>query len=524
MGIGGTAIRRAGGAIILMACALAAAVAFASPPAARAAGSDPILEVSPSSIASVSGTVSATVTLRNPGSNSLEQVRLSWFVNGSGSVKVTAAPTETQGLSVVPGGSVAWVITATPDDSVKDATVWFRVDFSTAPAPASSAVLSAPIPGVVVAPLQLTPVVLSATVSVAGGVGSLSEQTPLTVAVVVTNTSPESVSVLVAPHQDDYFTVSPQASGPRDLRPNDTTAFSFTLTAAGRVQPGERTLLFDVTLQTPNATRILTADQAVTLSILGDAEISSLLGTPAFFLVPGFIVLVVWRLMGTAFWPLTTRTMPGVTDKEFWVVAIGISLAFALGYPTVTMWMGAIHFLVPPGGRDYLVARGTLDLYLVWAFAFVAPVSLYVVGLGTELWWRRNDLSPRDKPLDLLHKLAVLPDAKNVGSAVTVDDHHGVLVYQAPDTDQCWVVPRILVELSAADQATQKTIREELWNGGKLPNLVTALRQAPANGKVTVFYDRDGSLSVPKRIGVDKLKFGGPAQIVEELGVTPAAG
>ena len=527
MGIGGTATHRGHCAIAAIACAVAVAGAFllfgpgglASPSTARAAGADPVFEVIPASIAPATGIASAVLTLRNPGPDALEQVHLSWFVNGPGSVKVASSPPQSDVRSVAPGGVIAWTIEATPDAGAAGATVWFRADFSTvpaAPSPGSSAAPVAPFAGVATTSLQLTPIALSAEIAVKGGSGTLSEQTPLTVAVVVTNTSPESVSVGVAAQEDAYVAISSDNNRYLVLEPNDAAAFSFTLTARGSIQPGDRTLLFDVTLKAQGATRVLTADHTVTLSIFGDAELSSLLGTPAFFLVPGLIVLVVWQLIGTAFGRLTSISLPGLASKEFWVLAIGISLAFALAYRPITTVIGATHW-IPPGGRDYLSGRGTLDLFLVWLLAFVVPAAIYLVGRGIEWLWRHDKVNVRDDPLDLLRKLALDKGATNGASGVVFDGHRGVVVKQTPGDDQMWVAPPMLLEWTReADVSTRTDARWELWTAGNLEKLYSVLKKAQSEGKVLIRYDRDDPSAAPAHRPPSQLQFTGRELIVKE--------
>jgi hypothetical protein len=530
MSIGGTGAGRGNGAIAAIACAAAAAGALflfvaaclTSPSMARAAGATPVFEVTPASIAPATGIATAVLTLRNPGSDPLTQVRLGWFVNGPGVVKVASTPLESDIRSVDPGGAIAWTIEATPDAGAAGATVWFRVDFTTVPAspsPGTSAAPVAPFAGVATASLQLTPIALSADVTVKGGSGTLTQETPLTVAVVVTNTSPESVSVGVAAHEDIYVTITPQDDKDGryvDLQPSDTAAFSFKLTAGGSVQPGDRTLLFDVTLKAHGATRVLTTDHTVTLSIFGDAELSSLLGTPAFFLVPGLIVLVVWQLVGTACGRLTSISLPSMASKEFWVLGIGISLAFAAAYPYVTAFIGAITPWLH-GGRDYLVGRGTLDLFLVWAFAFAVPVAIYTAGSLYELRVRRDRVNPRDKPLDLIRKLALDPKATNGTSGLVFDGHRGVVVKQQPGDDQMWVAAPVLLEWTGeADVSTRTATRWELWTAGNLNKLYSVLKQAESEGKVLIRYDRDDPSVAPAHKPPSQLQFTGVDLIVKE--------
>jgi hypothetical protein len=553
---GQTAARNSGGVVVRLACALVAAGALAfllpgalsSPAAARADGADPVLEVTPSSVTSASGTVYATVTLRNPGPYALEQVSLSWFVNG-GSVEVSASPPAPQIRSVAPGGAIAWNVSAKPSSSAGAATVWFRVDLMRAPAASSSAAASsvgpstpsastvpslsaALVPGVATASLAVTPAALPADVSVTVVSGSLSEQTPMAVAVVVTNTSSQTVSVSVTPHQDDYFTVSPDptaspgsaaspqskptpgGSDSRSLRPNDASAFWFTLRANSSIQPGDRTLLFDVTLQAPDATRVVTVSHTVTLSVFGDAEMSSLLGAPAFFLIPGLVVLIVWKFIGSTVGPLTSKSLPDLTSKEFWVLAIAVSLAFAVAYPWVTAAPGPLRVLTG-GSRNYLYARGTMDLFLVWAMAFLLPAVLYGVLRILDALLRYNDLKVRDKPMELLRKLG-RANAQNGSYAVTLGGRHGVLVEQKPGDERCWVAPPILVDwLSAADADMQAATRHELTTAGDLKTLHSVLEQAQRDRKVLVRYNKDGSLAAPTAVGTDKITFAGKDLIVK---------
>ena len=120
---------------------------------------------------------------------------------------------------------------------------------------------------------------------------------------------------------------------------------------------------------------VLSASHEVEIGVLGESEFLNLLGVPSLLLLPGFLLLITWRMLQSM---LAASGAEGFRLKpkeaDFWAVAIALSLCFSFAYPWLT------ETLLPEGRRDYLVAYGLQDLVYVYTAAIVLGLLCFIGG------------------------------------------------------------------------------------------------------------------------------------------------
>ena len=518
---------RVGRALAISVTLMALALATGSIPSpAKAAGAT--LTVAPAEVAVASAAISVTVTLSNDGETTLGDAILESSVVGSAEYDVALDPSGTTGRSLPPGGMIAWTATITPkqDKGPGSATVWFRADYVHEPAPVDAEASPRPtegptVPGVATASLELSAGGLGATVAVVGAEGELTDQRFRPVEVHVTNDGTAPVEAEIRPHPDDMFEFGPIAPPKLTIRSNATAAFVVDVKAADSVVPGERSLVFDVLLSGGGGqTRSLVASHTVTLGVIADSQIAQLLGIPIFLFVPGVLVLLIWQLLGGAFKPLSTYQLPAFDDRNFWVLAIGLSLLFAVLYRPYTAALASVGVI--GGQRDYLAGYGTRDVYLVWGTAFALTVLLYLLGRLVVTFVQRKDLKPGDSAMSVLRKLGEAN--RNVyRSQVSRGGTDLLALEDQPKNDNLWVSPPIKVEWKRTEGVAddeivsiREAVRNQLVAGGQIAVLHTALKRAVDTGRAIVHFVPSGPATGAILVGVNEITYGGEASLVQE--------
>lgn len=520
-GGGGSVMRdqRSNDAIgVLVAIVLAlGALAIQSAPSVRAAD-NATLTVTPDTIVVASGETTVTVTLTNDAVTALRATGLTSTTNGSGQYEVKLDPLGTEERVLPPGGVLAWRATIQPIDEPGPAVIWLRADFVHEPPEIDTSASPRPtagpqVPGVATASLTLTADGLMASVEVQGGSGDLTDRRGRPLELLVTNEGSAPIQATVTPHTDDMVVIAPETSENQTIAPSATVAFPFQIIARESIVPGDRTLLFDVVLTSGGQGRQIVASHTVTLGVLGDAQINALLGIPVFFLVPGTLILIVWQLIGGFFGRLSNRNLPTLETKEFWVIAIGLSLLLAPLYRPLTgllSRLGVMH----GGERDYLVGYGTRDVLIVWSIAFVLPATVYAVGLVVKWVLRRHEIADGDTPLQVLNKLGKVKGSP-ARRQVTVADRTALLYEDRPRDEQYWIGPKIEYQWLGVDAVEEEKVRRQLQSDGDVTALRAALKEAVDKGHALVRFVANGPLTGPQRAKLSDLTFAGEELLVE---------
>jgi hypothetical protein len=241
-------------------------------------------------------------------------------------------------------------------------------------------------------------------------------------------------------------------------------------------------VLIDVNAAGPLANRHVVTSVSPKLAVFGVEEFSGVFGVPTFYVIPGLIMLVTLTLLSSWFgkeWP----TELAADSKQFWVIAIGLSLAMAyVIYPFLTGLTG--------DQRTYLSGLGTEDVATIWFLSILIPIVSYGpvrLWLG---WHRRNVPNADDSPRDLLAKLA--STSLKVGRPVaTIGDggNKGLLVQdKRRGADRYWLSPQIVLDFDQTHVSpdVETAAERELTNSGSIAALWAAIKDAADRELVTM--------------------------------------
>jgi len=501
-----------------LACQLALIVAFATalaPIPARAQDGGATLTATPAAVQLAPGAkTSGFLLLANGAGATLEDI----VVSTTATTNVDVAVGSQSSDKATPGATVTIPFTlSAPASGARKGAVFFRVGFTvrSVPGGASPAPEAAqPVLGALVASVEVEPVGTTATVAVKGGATAISEISPGTAYVLVTNTSRGPASVTVEPRTNGAVRFEPERLEAAALAPGDTLATSFVIKPRDRVNPGQIVVLFDVTVVTDDGPRHLVDSITTELGVFGASEFSGPLGVPTFYLVPGVIILATWTLLGRFFGPLSKRTLPDASDKGFWVLAVALSLLMAFViYPVVTGiaagglgWFNGV-------GRDYVRGYGTIDVALAWAVSLAIPSLLYAPLRAWQAYTRRNTPSAKDTPWKLLKKLADANLKVGQPAVTTTSRTEGVLLEQRSGKDEYWIGPQIVIDWHrppGCPASLEVEADDQLKIDGNVEPLERILAEARKQRAVDLTWAGAGGLTGPLLASATSLTFGPP--------------
>lgn len=493
------------------------------------------LEVIPTSVELPSqGGVEVLIVARNPTTDVLRDVRLSYFTDAEVDVTVEALASTV----LVPYGALAWTLQLSQaGDGPVTGTVHLRVDYIWQGKEEAGAV-----PCVALGSLEVTAREPEAAEEVADvqaktALASLMEHRPGIVYVVVKNKSDVPIQVtdiLTRGPEGVTFTLSDRVAGVT-LAPAEAHAFPVKVEATRTAPLGKHLLLFEIAFKWEKAGRASTgnaiATHEVEVGILGESGILTALGlatvgVPSFLVLPGFLMVMtvglLWRLFGTEReFPLRDRT-----KSEFWFVAITLSLLTTLMYPVVTGWLG--------DSRDFLKGYGLSDVVSVWFASIILAAAAYFLvaglfNLGTSIagWYRSREAwqrtpSPKDTPITVLRKLG----KQNLGVSLDRVDvkvegelqRAYLLQPRVEGHEKIWVGPNIVVVwLVGADPKLRQKVEEQLGPQGSPATLARLLEEGRRRDALRVTWKRMARLTGPyeaKRADVQQVL--GPNVIVEQ--------
>ncbi len=360
---------------------------------ATSAHASATLDVTPESIAIATierpTTMTARLRLRAPPKVTLRNIRLTSFSNDGVSVTIDARDTASSVDALEPNDEYLWPIRLTLSRPLaREAHVIFEVSMNEDPETEDEETLRRYL----YASLEIKPLATDVLTSVVGmeikgGDGIVSRQRPGMVQVVLKNQRDISVQVtgirwfgpsfieLRAADADCEVEVEPPAqTNPRQLGPYEQVVVPMLVCPREQIVPGKYSLLATASITAAGAPlTVLSASRQVEVGVLGESELLNLLGVPSLLLLPGFLLLITWRILGSL------RGAPAAAgfelkpkEADFWAVAIALSLGFAFLYPWIT------ERVLPEGRRDYLVAYGLRDLVYVYSAAIVLGIFSYV--------------------------------------------------------------------------------------------------------------------------------------------------
>jgi hypothetical protein len=330
---------------------------------------------------------------------------------------------------------------------------------------------------------------------------------------IVTNLFNAPIQVTNVHHQQpEFLKITPDDfSTPVELAPQESKVFIYQAIAENSVQPGQEIVVFDVAVSWEERSHrwngTIIAIHKFGASVVGVSEILKLIGVPIFFLIPGALILLVFQ-------NLWNRSVLEEYEKiknldmakpTFWIIAIPLSLALTLFYPTLSSWLGS--------SRDLLAAYGLRDILNVWLFSVLLGFLAWVVGA----YWHSECIRRRDEQLSLitpiegegveslLQKL-IRRDTKLQLPSVSLSNGDETLQYflvatDSKDSKQVWVIPPIRYRWTK--DTTDNFIDEFMEKLGKPTiNEVAALVQADGGNRVKLEWLYDTG---PVKLSVDQI-------------------
>lgn len=430
---------------------------FAPPPSL-------VIEVVPTTLElGIGETGQAQIVVRNSSGQAASDLELSW-VNNTGLEIGFAEGSDFEDGRVAelpPNAEVVWSLQVSQKDQTLDAgMVHLRLDYTWTD---SDAPENGPVSRLLFAELQVTtpaaePVGEFAGVEVRSALTTLNEQRPGFVYLLLENKSDVPIRIaaidIVVPEFIEVVSLNEDLGAV--LLPHETRSLPFQVRATDVVQPQKHIILFEIDLAWEKGglaqVGTLVASHEVDVGVFGESQLLTLLGIPAFFLLPGFLMIVAFRLLwsrGKTAEDAGKFPLPA-TSSEFWFVAISLSLLIAMLYPAITNLLLGVR-------RNYLEAYGLVDVLYLWfgsillaVFAFTAYYG--IVSLVSEYRQRERLLrtpAGNDDELATLQKLArqklnlrrgrvrVRIDGKEYGAYALQDNPE--------DESGLWVAPRILI-------------------------------------------------------------------------------
>jgi hypothetical protein len=332
----------------------------------------------------VGKTAQAQIVVRNPSSQTALHLALSWINNTS--LLVTSENTEIDEL--LPNAEAIWNLQVSqPGQALDTGKINLRLDYAWVD---SDAPESKPVSRFLFSELQVTiPAVEAVTdvadVKVQSTLTSLNEQQPGFVYLVLENKSDVPLRIQkINPIALEYLKVDTQddISG-AILYSHEKRIIPYQTRVTDVIQPGKNILLFEIDLawekngQTQVGTLIATHE--LDIGVFGESEILKLLGIPAFFLLPGFLMIIAFRFL----WKRGKTTEEAVkfplatASDEFLFIAISLSLLMTALYPPLTnILLGA--------RRNYLEAYGLVDVLYLWFGSILLAISFYILYFGIK--------------------------------------------------------------------------------------------------------------------------------------------
>jgi hypothetical protein len=241
--------------------------------------------------------------------------------------------------------------------------------------------------------------------------------------------------------------------GLADLPPGQTAMLPLMLRASSKVVPGLYTVMIGVQVESGGLNQTVTASHDINVAVLGESDLLKLVGVPSLLFLPGALLLITLSLCLSVGISSDDRKklLLQPTEPGFWVLAIGLSLAAAVFYPSLTRLFGP--------ERNYLASYGLEDFMYVFGWSIFGGILAFAAYLGgrrlKKLWQareiRKQVPQPGDDPLTILGKLAKLKEDLACRQAYPLGGSaaDAMLVLGPWSTDtELWIVPPALLKVT----------------------------------------------------------------------------
>jgi hypothetical protein len=339
------------------------------------------------------------------------------------------------------------------------------------------------------------------------------------------------VEVSVAEHP--AFAVQPvrKAKLEEAVQPGEVRVAAFTVSPKDATRRGDYALLVTAALAWDDGGRkargVLTATQSVAVDIAGESVILQLLGVPSLLLLPGFLMVSTFLALRKPFLPPPAdggkagQEGPSALSREFWLIAITLSLLAAFLYPWVTDLLGP--------RRDYLRGYGLLDIVYLWCGSLVVGVAA-ALAVAAVPRLRRALLEPQsdDSPETALRKAArSLASLAQVSLREGTDPARYFLFREVGD--KVWVAPAVHWSSAPGEQSAGDAVDKQIaalgsrrpWSGWfrrnerRIPllspwGLARILARARRRGVADVWWDPAGKIKGPTRFTRNEVELEAP--------------
>lgn len=460
---------------------------FSSSSVIGADGSEIQLRLVPDTVLLAPGeSAQILVTVRNPYTDTLHDLHLSTFSN----MDIVLPPVHTATI-LQSDSTLAWTVNITrPSLAMQTGEVYFRLDYAYTQDGMRQANTDCVVSVLHIQERIPKTAEQVATVHIETALETVQEDAPETIYLIVHNNAAPRLEVTRIVTQIPSF-LSINVSAPKTtLNWGETQIFTVSLKSLPRIAPkiGKHLLLFQVHLAWQDAgtprSGILLASQPFEVGISGmTGAILTLVGVPVFGLLPGAIMLITFVFLWKRISPKTSCSLD-VNLPESTVVAITLSLIVYIVY----RW-GI--------GRDYLLAYGLYDVYLVWFTSLMtAGVAWGIYHLWSGQRKRTRFFTEKDAPLKVLEKLQrnhqTLPTSQaRIGQEETAQQCF--VVFCNPDNPaQIWVAPPIRYTFAAElDSAQREKIRSVL-ESKDVKHIHATLKQAHKKQLVRLEWRHEG--------------------------------
>ena len=461
------------------------------------------------------GEVQAQVTLRNKSQGALQNIKLVWFTDTG----VVIRADESQDLpALAPQAEVFWTLhLAQNADGLIPGNIYFRVSYSTAGA---AQVLYGTL-GVNTRQTDEVNKVVEVVPHTASTL--LNEQRPGQVFLVINNKSNQPIRVgQITTRGPDFITgtpdmtkLMPDQQGFVQLGARDSAYVPVQIKVTDAVTPGKHLLIFQVPVewgaQEHQQKASVIAQQEFDVGILGESELLTALGLPSFLILPGFLMLVTFRLLNKG-GAGEESVLTNATNPALWVGAITLSGVMAFLYPYGTKWFGGVS-------RNYLVSYGLGDIVRVWLVSILIGMFAWAgYRLGKFLWRYLLQPAESDKPVWLLIKLCLRGLGVSLYQMTVKIDGEDCLLFQVDrrreGQETYWVAPFIEIEwlppaatlsekAQAARQKFMQQVADQLGHDGSACKLAWRLMQGKRKGLLEATWQATAGLTGPREVKKD---------------------
>jgi len=354
---------------------------------------------------------------------------------------------ESTSRNLVPNGDSAWNLQLSrTKEGPPPGTAHLRVDYNQKAQTGSSVTPRVVLSSLEVKSPQIETLDQIADVQVQSSLEALTEQTPGRIYLVITNKTNVPLNASITPRMPEFLVVDRRQDLPltTGLEPHQAGVIEVPILAERRVRPGKHMLVFDVEFTWGKGDqrfhRHVILNREVTVGVLGESTLLTLIGAPTLLFLPGFLIVRTYKFLWTQGF-LKSKYDTG----EFFLKETADQVL-------VEVTISLVVLVISAGFRwDYIGLYGLSDLVNLYLLSVGGLGAIaYVIWMWARgLWLSWSFPDTKDSPLTVLEKLAwqgqeVYLDRFDLG---TGQSHQDVFVLEPIGSARAtwWVGPAIRV-------------------------------------------------------------------------------